>query len=116
MTKSPEKEYIEKAKNLTYKEVVQVLRRMRGKLSFGLSDSNKVEICPLYDMLPMRYAPLRGGEVPVLEQANRYVPMPGQDAEFNVAKLAAKEFWNVITLDENISSGFRDIAKVWISL
>lgn len=86
-----------------------------GNLSFGLSNSNKVEICPLYDMLPMRYAPLRGGEVPTLEQAKLYVPMPGHDAEFNMAKLAAKEFWNAITLDENISSGFREIAKDWVT-
>ena len=85
-----------------------------GNLSFGLSDLNKVEICPLYDMLPMRYAPLRGGEVPALEQANLYVPMPGHDAEFNAATTAAMAFWNAIALDENISSGFREIAKGWI--
>ena len=31
-----------------------------------------------------------------------------------MARLAAKEFWNAIALDENISPGFRKIAKGWI--
>jgi hypothetical protein len=62
-------------------------------------------------MLPMRYAPLRGGEVPELDQASLYKPMPGHDAEFNMAKLAATEFWNAVALDESISTGFRGIAK-----
>ncbi len=85
-----------------------------GNLSFCLYDSNKVELSPIYDMLPMRYAPLRGGEVPEFEQqANLYVPMPGHGAEFNMAKLAAIKFWNAVTLDEKISSRFRMIAKSW---
>lgn len=36
MIKSPNKVYVEKAKNLTYKEVEQVLGRMRGKPSCRL--------------------------------------------------------------------------------
>lgn len=86
-----------------------------GNLSFRPADGGRLELCPIYDMLPMRYAPLRGGEVPEIDDLHRYVPMPGNESAFEAAGYAAREFWGRVSLDQAISPGFREIAETWIN-
>ena len=59
-----------------------------GNLSFhpGLS------LAPVYDMLPMRYAPQRGGEVPPQTYAPA-LPLPTEALEWHRAALAAVVYW-----------------------
>lgn len=85
-----------------------------GNLSFSLAASGKLEPCPIYDMLPMRYAPLRGGEVPELVIENQYIPLPGNEEDFSMASHAATEFWKVVSADNEISETFRKVAGEWI--
>ncbi len=86
-----------------------------GNLSFRLAASGKIELCPIYDMLPMRYAPLRGGEVPEHEIGNLYAPLPGNEEDFAESRAAAAEFWKVVVADDEISYEFRTIADEWVN-
>jgi hypothetical protein len=65
-------------------------------------------LAPVYDMLPMLYAPLRGGELP-----NRAfvpgLPMPEEVATWRQAADAASDFWNACAADTRISEAFRRI-------
>ena len=81
-----------------------------GNLSFRLASSGKLELCPIYDMLPMRYAPLRGGEVPEHIVENPYIPLPGNEDDFSIANSAATEFWSMVSDDDEISENFRGTA------
>lgn len=81
-----------------------------GNLSFSPRDNGKLGICPMYDMLPMRYAPLRGGEVPEIELPRLYRPLPGNEEDYEQARHAAEEFWVRVSQDPFISDGFRNIA------
>lgn len=75
-----------------------------GNLSFfpGL------RLAPAYDMLPMRYAPLRGGEVPA-QQFSPALPLPSESAVWRRAALAAMTYWSRCAADERISAAFRTI-------
>ncbi|PPC84870.1 MAG: DNA-binding protein [Methylotenera sp.] len=85
-----------------------------GNLSFGLSESGKLVLSPIYDMLPMRYAPQRGVELPELIQDSLYKPMPGYEDDYVLALKAALAFWVRVSLDSDVSSDFRDIAEKWV--
>ncbi len=77
-----------------------------GNLSFlpGLA------VAPVYDMLPMRYAPLRAGEVPA--QAYEVArALPTQNAEWQVAARAALAFWARCASDQRIGEEFRAISR-----
>jgi hypothetical protein len=86
-----------------------------GNLSFRLVAPGKVRLCPVYDMLPMRYAPLRGGEVPEHNVGSLYAPLPGNEKDFAEANAAAMEFWKAISADDEISDAFRKIAGEWVA-
>ena len=65
-------------------------------------------LAPAYDMLPMAYAPMRGGELPNRE----FLPDPPLPAEAPIwieAAEAAVYFWNLCAGDARISAGFRRI-------
>jgi hypothetical protein len=64
---------------------------------------------PAYDMLPMSYAPLRGGEVPV-RQFEPSLPLPAERAVWLQACHVALQFWQTAALDPRISAAFRAIA------
>ncbi len=79
-----------------------------GNLSFGLAPQPPAMflLAPAYDMLPMLYAPLPGGELP----ARRLVPvlpMPEQRATWLAACTAALSFWSEAAIDSRISPAFR---------
>ena len=77
-----------------------------GNLSFrpGLS------LAPVYDMLPMKYAPVRGVELPEREFVPR-LPLPDETALWTEAAHAAIVFWEAAGADRRISAAFRVICK-----
>jgi hypothetical protein len=77
-----------------------------GNLSFhpGLS------LAPAYDMLPMRYAPLRGGEV-TPHTFSPSLPLPAEAIEWQAAALAAITYWRRCAADPRISEPFRAICR-----
>ena len=83
-----------------------------GNLSFTFDWNAKqfepLALSPVYDMLPMMYSPLSGGEIP----ERRYMPqlpLPREADSWNDAYQVAKEFWRIASVDERISSSFRAI-------
>ena len=73
-----------------------------GNLSFrpGLS------LAPVYDMLPMKYAPVRGVELPERAFLPR-LPLPDESALWTEAARAAIVFWESAGADGRISTAFR---------
>ena len=68
-----------------------------------------LRLAPVYDMLPMQYAPMRSGELPqVSVQPAR--PLPGDQSLWLEARQAALGFWNRCASEPRISDAFRTIA------
>ena len=82
-----------------------------GNLSFrpGLTLA-PLTLAPVYDMLPMKYAPVRGVELPDREFAPR-LPLPDENALWSEAARAAIVFWESASADRRISTAFRAICK-----
>ena len=83
-----------------------------GNLSFSLGEApGTFNPAPTYDMLPMLYAPLPGGEVPPrgFEPA---LPSPPQRAVWLVACGAAIEFWMRAARDRRIGGDFQRICLI----
>lgn len=79
-----------------------------GNLSFRPGE--RLTLAPIYDMLPMFYAPLPGGEVPRRE-FEPALPLPAQRAAWQRACAAALCLWRTASGDTRISEGFRAICK-----
>lgn len=79
-----------------------------GNLSFR-PDAGRLALAPMYDMLPMRYAPLGGGEV-AERSFEPALPLPPQRAVWLDACAAAVPFWRAVSADSRIGDGFRAIA------
>lgn len=79
-----------------------------GNLSFRPEDG-RLALAPMYDMLPMRYAPLAGGEVPE-RSFEPALPLPAQRAVWQDAAGAAIAFWHAAAVDSRIGDGFRAMA------
>ena len=63
-------------------------------------------LAPVYDMLPMAYAPVRGVELPPVQyQPSR--PLPEQEDDWRTAARAALGFWRRAADDKRISAEFR---------
>ena len=78
----------------------------RGNLSFV--PTLPMQVAPVYDMLPMMYAPLQGGEIPVVTFAPE-LPMPSQRHAWTQASVAAQAFWEAAAHDQRISKQFRTV-------
>ena len=78
-----------------------------GNLSFHVS-SSILRLAPTYDMLPMGYAPLAGGEVRPYDFVP-LLPLPEQRDVWKVACQGALEFWQKASNDIRISSPFRTL-------
>lgn len=63
-------------------------------------------LAPVYDMLPMHYAPVRGVELPERQFAPR-LPMPAEQGVWQQAAQAAIAFWSRAGGDDRISVPFR---------
>ncbi len=79
-----------------------------GNLTFLIEA--QVSLSPAYDMLPMLYAPLAGGEVPerIFQPA---LPMPQEENAWHCAFEMAVKFWQVTSTDTRITQGFRTICE-----
>ncbi len=85
-----------------------------GNLSFQFDPEQgqgaALRLAPVYDMLPMLYAPLSGGEIPQ-RQFTPALPLPRQAEAWKMAYAAAQDFWLSASLDDRISESFRDICR-----
>ena len=82
-----------------------------GNLSFTTqAGTNVLTLAPAYDMLPMLYAPLPGGEVPTRHFVPA-LPLPPQRALWTAACRAAVEFWLRAAGDTRVSEGFRGLCR-----
>jgi len=77
-----------------------------GNVSFFAEGT--LRLAPAYDMLPMAYAPLAGGEVPP-RSFDPALPQPAQRAVWQVAAAAALAFWTAAAADIRIGASFRAI-------
>ncbi|MEO8152981.1 MAG: type II toxin-antitoxin system HipA family toxin YjjJ [Rhizobacter sp.] len=77
-----------------------------GNLSFR--PQGTLAIAPAYDMLPMMYAPLPGGELP-RRDFQPTAPRPEQRGPWMTAARAALKFWRRAAKDARISDAFRAI-------
>jgi hypothetical protein len=80
-----------------------------GNLSFEPAPAG-VRLAPVYDMLPMRYAPRPGLELPTPDFSPR-LPMPAQRDAWQAAARAALRFWQSAEGDGRISDGFRGVCR-----
>jgi hypothetical protein len=78
-----------------------------GNLSF-VPCAGALTLAPAYDMLPMMYAPLAGGEVPERHYRPSW-PQPAQRETWQAACDAALAFWQAAASDERISPSFRQL-------
>ena len=74
-----------------------------------LAPAQALTLAPAYDMLPMAYAPLPGGEV-APRAFMPAAPPPAQRAVWLAACSAAISFWRRAAADSRISEGFRATA------
>lgn len=85
-----------------------------GNLSFQFDPEQgknaTLRMAPAYDMLPMLYAPLSGGEVPA-RQFTPELPLPRHAEAWKLACTAAVDFWGTSSRDDRISKSFRDICS-----
>jgi HipA-like C-terminal domain len=77
-----------------------------GNLSFV--PTVPMRVAPAYDMLPMMYAPLAGGELPA-RPYRPALPLPQRRAVWLEACDAALDFWWTAQNDGRISPAFRSI-------
>ena len=75
-----------------------------GNLSFRPQGS--LMLAPAYDMLPMLYAPLPGGEIPT-RQFEPPLPLPPERPVWDAACAAALSFWNRASQDARIGEEFK---------
>lgn len=75
-----------------------------GNLSFRPG----LELAPVYDMLPMAYAPVRGLELPTKDFVPA-LPLPTERDAWLAAAHAAERFWVAANGDARISGDFRAI-------
>lgn len=83
----------------------------KGNLSF--IPTLPMRVAPVYDMLPMVYAPLAGGEIPKVTYAPE-LPAPKSRDVWHQACAAAMVFWESVAADERIGTEFR--ATGWQNL
>lgn len=83
-----------------------------GNLSFRpcrIGSRAGFSLAPAYDMLPMRYAPVRGVELPKVT-FEPPLPLPAEREAWAGAARAAVEFWDRAARDARITDAFRAIA------
>lgn len=80
-----------------------------GNLSFRAREG-RLTLAPAYDMLPMLYAPLPGGELPQ-RRFEPPLPLPAQRGAWEAACAAALRFWRDAGADRRVSEPFRQTAQ-----
>jgi hypothetical protein len=67
-----------------------------------------LQLAAVYDMLPMRYAPVRGVELPLRDFAPP-LPVPAEKEAWLTSARAAGHFWAAASEDARISPDFRAV-------
>lgn len=80
-----------------------------GNLSFLPRGDGTLELAPVYDMLPMGYAPV-AGDLPAREFVAP-LPDPGHEDAWSRAGTMALDYWRAVSRDERVSDSFRGIAR-----
>lgn len=80
-----------------------------GNLAFELVDAPPLAIVPVFDMLPMLYAPGQGGALAAREFAPP-APLPRHAPAWSRAATLAETFWARLSADVRASEAFRGIA------
>lgn len=81
-----------------------------GNAALVLDIERPFALAPMYDMLPMLFRPGSGGEIVPRELEIR-PPLPEQRAEWLAAAAAAEDFWSQVTACQQVTEGFRPIAR-----
>lgn len=81
-----------------------------GNLSF-IPHASGLHLAPAYDMLPMRLAPLAGGEAPPLRAEAWPMPLPAEQTAWTQAAQAACVFWQTVAGDGRIGEAMRRHAE-----
>lgn len=81
----------------------------RHNTGFWRAENFPFSLAPAYDMLPMQWAPLTQGDLPVRE-LRPFPPTPATADVWLLAADAAEQFWNTVSSDPRVSAGFRAIA------
>ena len=76
--------------------------------NLGFRPQGTLRLAPAYDILPMLYAPLRGGEVPG-RKLEPPLPLPPQSTVWAAASAAAVSFWSGASQDARIGADFRSV-------
>lgn len=81
-----------------------------GNLSFFFSLGAPLSLAPVYDMLPMLYAPLTGDQLP---ERTFEPPLPSADTLHFWGEMAdlAGQYWNEVAAHELVSKEFSDRAR-----
>ncbi|MBK7052833.1 MAG: hypothetical protein KBE07_15410 [Rhodoferax sp.] len=69
-----------------------------------------LQVVPVYDMLPMLYAPMAGGEILLVRYAPA-LPSPQDRALWLQASVAACRFWQTAAADQSISPEFQTLCR-----
>lgn len=80
-----------------------------GNLSLHMSGLSPGPLAPVYDMLPMLYAPRHNQLVD--RDFQPPLPRPADGDVWKAAQAAALDFWEIVGLDERITGPFRAIAR-----
>ncbi len=80
-----------------------------GNLSVFLTPQLPLKLCPIYDMLPMRYAPQRSGDLPT-KPIDVRPPRPEELPHWQPAAQAALHFWTRLTEALPASSNLSETA------
>jgi hypothetical protein len=76
-----------------------------GNLSFFASLGRELSLAPIYDMLPMIYAPVAGDELPN-RQFETALPTAGNLSIWKSIAKAAEDYWRQVASHESISKEF----------
>jgi serine/threonine protein kinase HipA of HipAB toxin-antitoxin module len=81
-----------------------------GNLAFWFDDTLPFRLAPAYDMLPMQWAPVAGGEL-VPPALNLRPPLPANEADWLIAAGWAEEFWSRVAASAQVSAEFAERAR-----
>lgn len=86
--------------------------RHLGNLSFFREGLAITGLFPVYDMLPMRYAPTREGALPRPVPTAEMLTNGSEPDDLAAMRPAAFDFWNRAAAHPMTSSDFRDLARI----
>lgn len=85
-----------------------------GNLSFFLADDFSLSLAPVYDMLPMRYAPTIQGEV-IARPPRLIEPTTLTAAVWPQVQQWARSYWQRVSQDSRVSPDFQQIARQYLT-